>query len=406
MRRVLVGSAIAGVLAFGATACGSSDDSGSTSAGSGSSSSTSASSDEKLGVQAGTGDRAQVATEAAKAAAKANGSPPPVPLPGKTIGIINIAGGQQSADRLAEAGVEAAKQLGWKTVECDGQGDPSKFASCADSLLNRNVDAITTVGIEPSLIASQLRDAKKKGVPVIQAGGMTELGGYSGVFYPDNGVSAVPVAQELVKELDSIPGDGEIQVAVHDFPAGWASVRTKVFKEAIKADPRIKVVAESTTDGADLVNFTRKTVTDQLTANPEIKAFWFSYDAAAQAAAQVIIQKYKGAKFPDRPLIVSFDADKGSLELMKQGGLDVIGDTPYDASQWVGMDQLAEYFARDTPISKDPQPEYPVVGSIYDDLVVTPKNMPAAGQIREPKYDFPTFFTEKWNTEFEKGNAG
>jgi ABC-type sugar transport system substrate-binding protein len=402
MRRVLVGSAVACLLAFGAAACGSSDNSNTGTSSSGGSSS----SDKKLGVQAGTGDRAQVATEAAKQAAKADGSPPTVPLPAKTIGVINIFGGQQSADRLTQAAEAAAKQLGWKTIECDGQGDPSKFASCADSLLNRNVDAITTVGIEPSLIASQLRDAKAKGVPVVQAGGMTQLGDYSGSFYPDNGVSAVPVAQELVKELGKIPGDGEIKVAVHDFPAGWASVRTKQFKEAIKANPRIKIVAEATTDGADLVNFTRKTVTDQLTANPDIKAFWFSYDAAAQAAAQVIIQKYKGAKFPDRPLIVSFDADKGSLELMKQGGLDVIGDTPYDASQWVAMDQLAEFFARDTPISKEPQPEYPVLGKIYDDVVVTPENMPAPGTIREPKYDFPTFFTEKWNTEFEKGNAG
>ena len=99
-------------------------------------------------------------------------------------------------------------------------------------------------------------------------------------------------------------------------------------------------------------------------------------------------------------MVATFHADLGTLELMKQGTVDVVVDVPYDASPWIGVDQLLEHFARDTAFEKAPQPSYPGVGDVFDYEVVTSDNLPPDGEYRAPKVDFVTFFQTKWKTEF------
>lgn len=348
------------------------------------------------GIQEGTGNRKEAAEAAAAKVAES-----PVKLPAKKVGILQILGSIESAQRAENALKEATSTLGWSATVCDAQGEPTKMAACGESLLNSGSEAIFVIGIEPSLIKAQLIKAKKMGVPMIEVTGQVEPDpNWSGTYYPDEGKAGQILSESLMKKLESVEGTAEIAVA--DYPAGWGHARTEELEKAVsKSGGKVKISAKSVTDAANLVQGTQQTVTDQLTQNPNLKAFWFAFDSAGQAGAPVIASKYAGKEFPERPWVVTFHADLGTIELMRKGEINEVVDVPYDASAWIGVDQAAEYFARETPFDTSPQPSYGGF-EIFDYAIVTKENLPPAGQYREPKNDFVTFFKTKWQEEFGK----
>ena len=352
------------------------------------------------GIAAGTGSRAAKAAAAGKLAAKQAGGKVTLP-PGKTIGFLQILGGIESADRTENAARTALKQVGYKLISCDGQGDPTKWATCGDSLISRGVDAIITTGIEPSQIRAQIKKAKAKGIPFLQGGGLVSPG-YDGSYYPDEPKAGKVLADDIVKKLNALP-DKTVDIAVHDYPAPWATSRTDQLKADVKANPKLKITASTQTDPTNLVNGTRKTVLDQITANPKLKAFWFAFDSAGQAGGPAVQSKFPGKSFPDRPLVATFHADLGTIDLMRKGAIDEVVDVPYDASQWIAVDQLLEHIARKKAFETNPQPSYPGVGDLFDYAIVTKDNLPPKGQYRQPKVDFVTYFENKWKAEFGSG---
>jgi ABC-type sugar transport system substrate-binding protein len=375
-------SIIAMVLAIAmvAVACGDDDSSG----------------DASTAAPAGGDERTARAVAAGEEAAAAAGGP--VELPQKTAGILQILGSIESAQNAERNMREALDTLGWKQIVCDAQGDPTKMARCGDSLLDQGVDVMFVLGIEPSLIKAQMRKAKDQGVPVVGFGG--QVGDdplWAGKYYPDDPESGEILTDYVMGRLGEIEGDKP--VAVNSYPADWSRLRTDVFLNAIKEDPSIDLVAEQTTDAANLVEGTRKQVNDTLTAHPDLKVYWFGFDVAGQAGGQAVAAKFPGKSFPEKPLVVTFDADLGTQELMRAGAIDAVVDVPYYASAWIAADQAAEFFARDTPFDQSPQPDYPI--TIFDNVMITSENLPPEGQLRQTEDDFVAFFTTKWENEFE-----
>lgn len=376
------------VLALFAAACGDDDDEG----GGGT---------KGKGIRAGEGDRTEKARAAGTAAGKELG---PAKLEAKTVGIINILGGIESADRLQATMEEAAKNLGFKSVPCDGQGDPRKMLACGDSLLDRDVDAIVTIAVDTSLIKPVIAKAKKKGVPILQNAG--ESGeGYDASFFPSEEEKAAVLSDAIIEKLNTEVKDKPAEVITQDYPAPWAKDRTDVFKEKLKSEPDIKLVADTNTDATQLLEYTKKTVADQLTQHPDVDAFWFSFDATGQAGGPVIAQKYPGKKFPDRPLIATFHADLGTQALMRKDQVDLLVDSNYDAAVWMAYDALAQFWARDTPFITEPQPEYPGVGNLFFFKTIEKKDLPPEGEYVETPVDVPAYFQAKWEAEFG-GAAG
>jgi ABC-type sugar transport system substrate-binding protein len=286
---------------------------------------------------------------------------------------------------------------------CDAQGDPNKMAACGDSLLDRNVDIMFVSGIEPSLIKGQLRKGKQQDVPVVEISGQVTADPlWSGTYYPDEEKAGRILADSLMKKMQEVEGTADIAVA--DYPATWASARTDQLEQAVKdSGGKVKIAATSVTDATNLVQGTQKTVTDQLTQNPDLKGYWFAFDSAGQAGGPAIQAKSGGKMFPDKPWVVTFHADLGTLDLMRKGAIDVVLDVPYDAAGWVAVDQAAEFFGRRKAFDKTPAPDYGGF-EVYDYALVTKDNLPPKGQYRTPKNDFVTFFKTKWQDEF--GTAG
>ena len=389
-RRLLALLCAVVALALVGAGCGDDDDDGGGTSGGG-------------GIGAGTGSAKAKAQKAGAQAAKQDGTAD-LP-PNKTVGFLQILGGIESADRTANAVKVALSEVGYKMVLCDGQGDPTKWATCADSLLGRGVDAIFTTGIEPNAVAPQLKKAKAQNIPFIQVGGLVSPG-YDGSYYPDEPEAGKILADYTTKLLSKDVSQKPAQIIVHDYPAPWATSRTDELEKLVKASPDdYEITATTQTDPANLVNGTRKSVTDQITANPDTNMFWFSFDSAGQVGGQAVSAKYAGKTFPDKPLVATFHADLGTLELMKAGNVDVALDVPYDAGPWVGVDQLLQFWGLDKAFSKEAQPSYPGIGTVYDYEVVTKDNLPPEGEYRAPKNDFVTFFKTKWTDQFGGGGA-
>ena len=78
------------------------------------------------------------------------------------IGYLDIIGGIESADRAHNSLRVAFKQLGSTWIYCDGQGTPTKWATCGNSLLAQNIDVLALTGIDPSTIPSVVRLPRRR----------------------------------------------------------------------------------------------------------------------------------------------------------------------------------------------------------------------------------------------------
>jgi len=370
------------VVALAAAGCGSSSSSDTTTKGE--------------GIRAGAGDRTQKAIDNGTAAGKAAGSP--IAVPAKTVGIINFLGGIESSDRLKTTQTLVNTMLGWKSLQCDGKGTPAQFVACGNELLNRGVDAIVEIAIDPGQIQGVLTKAKAAKVPVIQVGGgSVPLGDLTGTYGPDEAKSGQVLTDGLVAKLKDTPG---AKVAIQDFPAAWASTRTDTFRKYVKDNPgKIDVVADYETDGATLVPFTKKSTADILTKNPDLKAYWYTFDTTGQVGGQVITSTYPGKEFPNKPWVSTFHADLGTLALMAKGDIDMTSEANYDAANWIAGDQLAGYWTRQTAVAAA-NPIYPGGIDMFSYQLITKDNLPTKGEYVPPIVDVPAYFTAKWKAQF------
>ena len=353
--------------------------------------------------ETGGGIRPQGGAEQEKAEAagtKAGEEKEPAKLPEGKIGIINFLNGIESSDRPADSTTFAAAQLGWTSTVCDGKGTPSQFVACGNSLLAEGVNAIVAVAIEPGQITPVIQKADSKGIPVIQVGGGgVPLGEFNGNYGPNEAKAGELLTEALFEELDGLEEE-PVEINVHNFPAKWGAERTEQLEKAVEGQSKIKINQEVVTDAANLVPYTRNTVTTQITQDPNVKAYWFTFDTTGQVGGQTIQSKYPGKEFPEKPLVVTFHGDLATLQLIREGAISMESDVNYDAAVWEGIDGIAQELAREEPMSKENQPKYPGIGDPFTYQIVDKENLPEEGQLVLPKWDVPSYFIAKWKAEY------
>jgi hypothetical protein len=148
------------------------------------------------------------------------------------IGYLDIIGGIESADRAHNSLRVAFQRLGAKWLYCDGQGTPSKWATCGTSLLAQKIDVLALTGIDPSTIPSVVQAAKAKKVPIVDFGG-TVGPGYAAQFAPNETRNGKILADYLKAKLASQPGVSNIVTVA--YPTPWAQQRTAQLKSVVDA---------------------------------------------------------------------------------------------------------------------------------------------------------------------------
>jgi ABC-type sugar transport system substrate-binding protein len=314
------------------------------------------------------------------------------------VGYLDIIGGIESADRADNSMRNAFKDIGSSWVYCDGAGTPTKWVQCGNSLLAQGVDVIALTGIDPSTMPSVVSAAKAKNVPIVDCCG-TVGPGFAGQFAPNETKNGKILAEYLKAKLAS--QSGQSSVISIDYPAPWATQRTDQLKAMVSANSsKLKITSDLKSDPTNLIEGTKKQVSDALTADPKARAIWVAFDTAGQAAAQVIQSKYAGKKFPDKPLLVTFHADPSTQPLIKSGAIDAVVDNNYDGTAWEMVDAVAQHFAKGKPFpAYGTSFSYPGLGDPMAYSIVTGANLPPANHYVAPKVDTVGYFMAKWKAQ-------
>ena len=398
MTKKLLTALVALGLLLGIAACGSSSDS--TSSGSETSSETTTEESSGGGAAGELMGDSKYSTPSEESAAEGEekgeeAAGKPAKLPAIKVGFLQIAGTIESARRSEYEYVTAAKALGWTPVTCDAQGLPTGFTNCMSTLLNQGVKAITTIGIEPSLITAQIKQAEAKGVPVVEFAAQVKLGDYSGAYYPDEAKAGEQASKFFIEELEA-RGGGEI--VEHTYPAGFAEERLAQLTDSLKGNSNISVAQKLTVEVADPVGSAAKATETAITQFPNLAGIFDSFDTAVAGDAQAIATKLPGKTGEEIPLLVGFNANLGTQQYMRKGIIAAVSDDNYAAGGWVAADQLAQFFARETPISKEPRPKYPI--EFQAPKLVTAEELPEEETYVPSESNYQAFFSAKWKKEF------
>lgn len=344
----------------------------------------------------GTSVSAAQVSQAALAAAKAAGAPTKVPS--ETIGYLRFIAADTSDQRIYNAFVAAAHVLGWKVISCDGQGNPTVMVQCMNTLLADHPAAIVNDGIPQSLIASGLQQAKSAGIPTVYTGGsLSPANAYTAGYVPPDAEMGQMLSSYIVRQLSKLGGTQD--AIVQTFAAPWGVARVAAFTSAVRGT-NVKIVAQPAADATNLVQGTEKQVSSLLTQYPNTKAVWVTFDGAVSGAAQAVAAKDPGSSFPQAPMVATFYGELQTLQLIAQGQVTVTVAEPLEWCSWVAVDQLAEYFARKTPLSQSVRPDYGANMTFWQPTIVTKANLPPSGQLVTPPVDFVSFFKTKWHAEF------
>lgn len=349
----------------------------------------------------GTGGNGQVEVEATDeivtagqdAAEAAGGS---IELPDKTVGWIYYGANGIASQRSYDGLQAAADEIGWTVKPCDGQGIPVEMQRCASNLLNQKVDALVVNTIDTATMADAIKQATAAGVPIISVGGAIEnTDGYAASYNPDEAAMGASLGEYVAEQLPD--GGGVIE---QTFPATFSTLRTDAFEGAIEGTD-VTIADTFDADPVDLTAATQRQTAAALSSHADAKAVTMVFSTAEIGASQALVTKYGAdAAFPDRPLLTTYYANLPVIDMIRKGQLDAAAENSLEWCGWVAIDQLAEFFARDTPIDTAQQPDYGDGLDFWRPTVVTKDNMPPEGELLTPVVDFDGFFTAKWAAEF------
>lgn len=382
--RILAGAAAAALLL---TACSESDDGGSDSNADGGGSSGTRLGD--LPVLELTPEIEDAATAAAEAAGE------PVELPTQTVGYISYGEAIPISARLTQGVQNAAAELGWDLEVCDGQATPQGQLTCATNFVNTGVDAILTNGMPQSSIAPALTQADAADIPVVNIGGyIGQEDLFDGSVYPDEAQFGEVLGDWLV---DQLPDGGPI--ATQTFQADFVIQRLEGLDRSLEGSD-VTIGDTFDADAANLIPGAQQAVSSSLNGNPDIQAYYLTFSGSELGAAQAMQVLRPDVQFPDRPMILTFYANLPTIDLIRSGQVDAAAENTHEWIAYVAMDQLAEFFARDTAISSEPRPDYGDGLEFWEPFVVDADNLPEEGELAPPPVDFEGFFTSKWSAEF------
>jgi ABC-type sugar transport system substrate-binding protein len=286
------------------------------------------------------------ATGSASGHGKLNGVQTPaaatkVKLPRKTIGIMGPVDAAEVIKLVDDAAERAAKTLGWRTIRVDPGGDPAKMASGMTSLVNANVDAIVLTTMEPSTIASGLRAAARKKIPVIDTHTLTQSSKlFAGEYF-------LPPAKEFNLLLARMKKDVKrgAKIATINLPQ---FLNAKIAGDQIKAAARRQgwqIVASHDADLQNLVPEVQKATGDILRANPDVRAVWGCCDFVPAGAVPAIRAAGKNIK------VYALHGVPSTMQFAGDGSA-IVEMASYQQGAIAAIDILAAHFARGAKIPK------------------------------------------------------
>jgi len=239
------------------------------------------------------------------------------------LGFSQIGAESEWRTANTESVKSAAKEAGIELKFSDAQQKQENQIKAIRSFIAQKVDVIAFSPVVESGWDTVLREAKAAKIPVIltdRAVDSKDTSLYVTFMGSDFIEEGRKAGRWLVEKVKGKTGDVnvvELQGTVGSAPA---IDRKKGFEEAIKADPRIKIIRSQTGD------FTRAKGKEVMEAflkaeGKKINVLYAHNDDMAIGAIQAIEEA--GMKPSKDITIISIDAVKGAFEAMMAGKLDV-----------------------------------------------------------------------------------
>lgn len=109
-------------------------------------------------------------TAAVAAGYRGNSTTPPSSSPaispGHDVWVVSAFQQVSGLAKIAKEVQAAATEIEWKSSVCDGQNNPTQWASCVRQAVAAGADAIVLAGVDCAAVAAPLEEAKRAGVKI------------------------------------------------------------------------------------------------------------------------------------------------------------------------------------------------------------------------------------------------
>ncbi|MFC4948144.1 sugar ABC transporter substrate-binding protein [Pseudonocardia sp. GCM10023141] len=310
------------------------------------------------------GEPVAAAPAAASAVPVGPAQPDSVPVPKKTIGLLQYVGASYVQKQLTDELVRAATALGWDVVVKDGQGQPALIAASAQAFVQSNVDAFVSIANPPSAIQASLQAFHDRGTPIIGVAGIVQDPGgfFDAILRPSDAIQGAMAADYLEESL----APGSTIVAQRLDGLLGVKIRADAFTSGMD-NYGFATVATHQMDVSNLVSDTISSVRDQLTANPKAAAVYSSIDSQFGPICNLLNER--GQTSVKVLAMYTFPDTVKALQTCPNG---VIIDSPNWWTGWQAVDILLHHWTKNAPFSAAAETaKYP-----YPYVVVTRDTMP------------------------------
>jgi ribose transport system substrate-binding protein len=300
----------------------------------------------------------------------------------KTVGYVDVFAASPIETSMKELSDAAVESLGWEMNFVDAAGDFTKMQQAIQSFVTQKVDFIIVASADAAPIRQGLEAAKEANIPVVQIGGgnLDPQNLFTATYNEDEKTLGKMLAEHIA---ESVPDAQIADLATTLNYSGKA--RGDGLKEAVEeSGGKAEIAASQQVDSSNVVPSTTKTLTDMLTAHPDINAVYATFDSMATPAANAVRTKGSDAK------VYTTFATPSNLELMKKGQMGAVIDANLAITPAVAFDQFLNVSENGGEFDPDAIEK---AGGLGYRIVTDPTQVYDVNETFKP-------FLEKWSKEY------
>lgn len=216
----------------------------------------------------------------------------------------------------------AAATLGWEVRELDADLTPDKQVTHIDTLINLDVDGITTWTLDPGAVEAAYKRASDAGIPIVGFNSESEF--INTVIRTELATTCSPLEYEAEYIAERIPNAKVLVLGPPPVPA--LANRVDCFTEAAEATGL--EVLERQDNLEDTAQRGQELAQDLLTKHNDVQAIWAYNDPTALGAAAALRAAGKDiwSGEQDGVIVVGNNADSDAIEAIKAGTLTLTYD--------------------------------------------------------------------------------
>jgi ribose transport system substrate-binding protein len=319
----------------------------------------------------------------ASASATPASNPSGICVPQKTIGLVELISQSPIDSKTDEMVKLIAKELGWKVEYVDAGGEVNKANTAVQNFVNEKVAMIVDDSVDAAPIRTSLLAAKQAGIPVFETNAGNQPSPLFAAMYNENETTMGKILAEYI--VKTVPGAkiGDLSTNLNYAGVLRENAIQKVVKES---GGKAKIVADQQVDLTNPVVNTEKTLTDELTAKPEINAVYAVFDNMVGAAVSAI----KAHGDTGKAKLFSYFTDPSNLPFLANHELTAVADANLPFGAVIVFDQYLKHIVKGSKIEPDALEK---AGGLNDRIVTKPNEVFDNKATLEP-------YLAKWKSEY------